>query len=234
MLSVGYVARRGLHQQREADINQPTLATLAPYRDANGNLPSGLPGLLDSLRPYQGYNSIRETDNVASSMYNSLQISWNKRFTHGFAFGVAYTLSKSMDDGSAQRNIIPNTYDASNLWGYSDFDARHVFIANYIYELPFFKNQNNLAGKAPRRMADQRHHPVPDRHAVQRRRQHRLRRRRPGRQHLRHRPVLEHERHTVDRGRFRRQRSQRPELLVHHHQFGWLADLYALRPRVRS
>jgi predicted heme/steroid binding protein len=148
MLSVGYVARRGLHQQREADINQPTLAALAPYRDANGNLPSNLPGLLDSLRPYQGYNSIRETDNVASSMYNSLQIAWNKRFTHGFAFGVSYTLSKSMDSGSNQRDIIPDTYDASNMWGPSEFDARHVFVANYIYELPFFKNQNNLAGKA--------------------------------------------------------------------------------------
>ena len=148
MLSVGYVARRGLHLQRESDINQPTLATLAPYRDANGNLPSGLPGLLDSLRPYQGYNSIRETDNVASSMYNSLQVSWNTRFSHGLSFGLAYTLSKSMDSGSNQRDIIPNTYDASNMWGYSEFDARHVFIANYVYQLPFFKNQNNLVGKA--------------------------------------------------------------------------------------
>ena len=138
MLSVGYVARRGLHQQREADINQPTIATVLANPGVN----------LDALRPYKGYNSIRESDNVASSMYNSLQITWNKRFTHGFAFGVSYTLSKSMDNGSAQRDIIPNTYDASNLWGYSDFDARHVFIANYIYELPFFKNQNNLAGKA--------------------------------------------------------------------------------------
>ncbi len=147
MLSVGYVARRGLHLQRESDINQPTLAALAPYRDANGNLPSNLPGLLDSLRPYQGYNSIRETDNIASSMYNSLQVSWNTRNTHGLTFGVAYTLSKSMDNGSNQRDIIPNTYDASNLWGYSEFDARHVFVANYVYQLPFFKNQNNLTGK---------------------------------------------------------------------------------------
>jgi Carboxypeptidase regulatory-like domain/TonB-dependent Receptor Plug Domain len=138
MLSVGYVARRGLHQQREADINQPTIATVLANPGVN----------LDALRPYKGYNSIRETDNIASSLYNSLQITWNKRFTHGFAFGVSYTLSKSMDNGSAQRDIIPNTYDASNLWGYSDFDARHVFIANYIYELPFFKNQNNFAGKA--------------------------------------------------------------------------------------
>jgi len=29
LLSVGYVARRGLHLQRESDINQPTLATRA-------------------------------------------------------------------------------------------------------------------------------------------------------------------------------------------------------------
>jgi len=29
LLSVGYVARRGLHLQREADINQPTTAVVA-------------------------------------------------------------------------------------------------------------------------------------------------------------------------------------------------------------
>ena len=55
---------RGLHQQREADINQPTLATVLANPGVN----------LDALRPYKGYNSIRETDNVASSTYNSLQV----------------------------------------------------------------------------------------------------------------------------------------------------------------
>src|SRR6185312_2342234 len=120
LLSVGYVGRRGLHLQREADINQPTIATVVANPGVN----------IDALRPYKGYNSIRETDNVANSMYNSLQVSWNRRFVHGFAFGVAYTYSKSMDDGSAQRDIIPNTYDASNLWGPSEFDARHIFIVN--------------------------------------------------------------------------------------------------------
>ena len=102
---------------------------------------------LDALRPYKGYNSIRETDNVASSLYNSLQVSCNKRFSNGFLFGIAYTLSKTMDNGSAQRDIIPDTYDASNLWGQSGLDVRHVFIANYLYELPFFRNQKNFAGK---------------------------------------------------------------------------------------
>ena len=58
------------------------------------------------------------------------------------AYGVAYTYSKSMDDGSAQRNILPNAYDAHNLWGPSDFDRRHVFVGNVIYELPFFRERN--------------------------------------------------------------------------------------------
>jgi hypothetical protein len=137
LLSVGYVGRRGLRLQREADINQPTLAAVL----AN-------PGVsLDALRPYKGYNSIRESDNIGTSMYNSFQLSWNRRFTGGFAFGMAYTLSKAMDSGSAQRDIIPNTYDAHNLWGQSDFDVRHIMIINYIYELPFMKSQHNVAAK---------------------------------------------------------------------------------------
>jgi predicted heme/steroid binding protein len=135
--TVAYVARRGLHMQREANINQPTPDVIAANPGVN----------IDALRPYKGYNSIRETDNVASSMYNSLQLTWNRRFTRGFGFGISYTLSKAMDDGSAQRDIIPDTYYAHNLWSQADFDVRHIFIANYIYELPFFRNQNNLAGR---------------------------------------------------------------------------------------
>jgi hypothetical protein len=138
VLSVAYVGRRGLHLQREANINQPLPSVVAANPGVN----------IDALRPYKGYNSIRETDNVASSRYNSLQVSWNRRLTKGLLFGFAYTLSKSLDDGSNQRDIIPDTYYAGNLWGPSEFDARHVFIANFLYELPFLKNSNSLAGKA--------------------------------------------------------------------------------------
>ncbi len=61
--SIAYVGRRGLHLQRESDINQPTIAA----RLANPTVTNP-----DLIRPYQGYGSIRETDNVASSLYNSL------------------------------------------------------------------------------------------------------------------------------------------------------------------
>jgi hypothetical protein len=138
LLSVGYVARRGLHLQRESDINQPTLATAAANPGVN----------LNAIRPYKGYGSIRETDNVANSMYNSLQIAWNRRFSNSLQFGVSYTLSKSMDNGSNQRDVVPDTYDTSMLWGPSEFDARHIVVINYLYRLPFFRAQTGFAGKA--------------------------------------------------------------------------------------
>jgi predicted heme/steroid binding protein len=138
MLSVGYVGRRGLHLQREADINQPTLAQRAADPTDNINF----------VRPYKGFGSIRETDNVANSLYHSLQIAWNRRFSNTLQFGASYTYSKSMDNGSNQRDVVPDTYDPSMLWGPSEFDTRHVLIVNYLYELPFFRNQAGFVGKA--------------------------------------------------------------------------------------
>ena len=143
LLSVGYVARRGVHLQREADINQPTTAVVA----ANPCLLATNPCRVDAFRPYKGFGSIRETDDVANSMYNSLQIAWNRRYSNGLLFGVSYTLSKSMDSGSNQRDVIPNTYDPGAMWGPSEFDARHVLVFNYLYDLPLFKSRSTLSGK---------------------------------------------------------------------------------------
>jgi len=136
-LSIGYVARRGLHLQREADINQPTTAVMAANPGVNR----------DALRPYKGFSSIRETDNVANSTYNSLQVAWNRRFATGLQFGVSYTLSKSMDNGSNQRDVVPDTYNPAMLWGPSEFDARHIVVINYLYDLPLFRHRTDLVGK---------------------------------------------------------------------------------------
>jgi hypothetical protein len=136
-LSIGYVARRGLHLQRESDINQPTTDVMAANPGVNR----------DALRPYKGFSSIRETDNVANSIYQSLQISWSRRFANDLQFGVAYTLSKSMDNGSNQRDVIPDTYNPALLWGPSEFDARHIVVINYLYDLPFFRHRAGFVGK---------------------------------------------------------------------------------------
>ena len=62
-------------------------------------------------------------------------------------FGFSYTYSESLDNGSNYRDIVPDTYNTSNLWGPSEYDTRHIAIINYQYHLPFFKNQTTLAGK---------------------------------------------------------------------------------------
>ena len=147
LLSVGYVARRGLHLQREADINQPTAAVVAAHPCLLPNAPSGTACKLDAFRPYLGFGSIRRTDNVADSRYNSLQVTWNRHFSDGLLFGASYTLSKTMDNGSNQRDVVPDTYNTTFLWGPSEFDARHILVFNYLYDLPFFKNHSTWTGK---------------------------------------------------------------------------------------
>jgi len=137
IVEVSYVGRRGLHQQRERNINQLQPGT----RQAN-------PGINpDFLRPYKGYGIIRLTNNDANSQYHGLQFGANRRFNNGFLFGLAYTLSKSQDDGSAQRDVVPNAFNVSNLYGPSTFDRRHVMVVNAVYQLPIFKDSSNWKGK---------------------------------------------------------------------------------------
>ena len=52
-----------------------------------------------------------------------------------------------MDDGSNYRDIVPDTYNVTNLWGPSEYDARNALVINYLYALPFFRNQNTITGK---------------------------------------------------------------------------------------
>jgi hypothetical protein len=80
-------------------------------------------------------------------MYNSLQVAWNRHVSNTLQFGVSYTFSKSMDDGSNDRDVVPDTYDTSMMWGPSEFDVRHILVMNYLYALPFFRGQSNLAAK---------------------------------------------------------------------------------------
>jgi hypothetical protein len=138
-VELGYVGRRGLFGQRERNINQ--LPVGARFQAQNSGIN------VDALRPYKGFAVIRTTGNEANSMYNGLQVGVNRRFTGGFSFGGAYTYSKVSDSMSAQRDVIPNAYDASNLWGPADYDRRHVLVLNAIYELPVFKDRSKLTGK---------------------------------------------------------------------------------------
>jgi len=136
VLTVAYVGHRGTHGWQVYDINEPTVGALQANPGVNVN----------ALRPYKGFAAIQEEESVVNSSYKGLQISWERRFTSGSSFGFSYTLSKSMDNGSNYRDIAPDTYNTSNLWGPSEFDVHHIAIVNYIYALPFMKNNKLIGG----------------------------------------------------------------------------------------
>jgi hypothetical protein len=137
MLSLAYVGGRGLYNWRVVDINQPVVGALSQNPGKNVNY----------LRPYRGYAAIQQEQSNGSSRYNSFQLAWNRPFSDGFLVGVAYTLSKSMDNSSNYRDILQDSYDTTGLWGPSEYDNRNSFVVNFQYAAPFFKNQNELSGK---------------------------------------------------------------------------------------
>jgi hypothetical protein len=121
--------------------NGITLVGLRPYSSPQcdpmtGN---GCPGV-------PVFTSIFAQDTIASSSYNSMQVSLDKRFARGLQFTAAYTFSKSIDEASSFEGILNPLPGAFN-YAPSLFDARHRFVISYFWELPVRK-YSGFAGKA--------------------------------------------------------------------------------------
>ena len=111
----------------------------APVLTSISDCQHPLGALADNFfRRYQGYADITLASWSGTANYNGLQIQVNRRYTHGFQYGVAYTYSKtfdySKDDDSGDVNN-GRPYRAFNK-GVADFDQTHIFTVNYIYDLP--------------------------------------------------------------------------------------------------
>jgi len=136
-LEVAYVGRRGLRLPHTVDVNQAAAGALLANPGIN----------INALRPYKGFSSIQTLQSDVTSSYNGFQLGWSRRMADGLSFGFSYTLSKSWDGGSSYKELVPYTYNTRNLWGPSDFDTRHMVVINYVYALPFLRNQRNVVAK---------------------------------------------------------------------------------------
>jgi len=97
------------------------------------------------------------------SNYNGLQLRLEKRFSNGLQFSAAYTYSHALDDASSASLGSQNQGDfrlqtAPYLeYGNADFDVRHRFVVNFVYNLPFGNGQHfgsNLTGVANQLVAN--------------------------------------------------------------------------------
>jgi hypothetical protein len=130
-----YVATRSTHLNEDMELN-PAMYTVGSTLST------------DQRRPFQGYGSVQQGVETANAWYHGLQISLEKRFTHGLTILANYTFSKSLDNLVLNRNVasfglsgysvLPYYYPDSKLFdrGPSDFDRSQRFVASYVWQPP--------------------------------------------------------------------------------------------------
>jgi hypothetical protein len=95
------------------------------------------------ILPGAPLGNIVETDSLGWSDYKGLWLTANERPMKGLQFNASYTLSKSTDTNSLSTAaiVVQDSYNIADSEGPSDFDARHRFVINAIYDLPFKGNR---------------------------------------------------------------------------------------------
>jgi hypothetical protein len=132
VLSTDFVYTRGSNLATLVNLNQPLPTTAG--NNALGPL------------PYPNFGFIEWRATNGKSEYAGMDLGLERRFAGGYAFGIAYTVGKSQDNASEQlttqgSNAFPqDSRDFTNWYGPSDYDVRHRFSANFVWNLPLGTN----------------------------------------------------------------------------------------------
>jgi hypothetical protein len=137
-LMVGYFGSKGTHLEIDTNLNQFTTLGVAASRPLTSISASSA-----TLPNVTLANSITERNSIGTSSYNALWVTANKKMSNGLQFNASYTWSHSIDENSRNEQGVV-VQDSTNIFssvGSSDFDARHRFVINAIYDLPFKGNR---------------------------------------------------------------------------------------------
>jgi hypothetical protein len=135
LLEIAYIGTKGTELGRFRRFNTPA------HVEIGQNLPPR-PGDLQSLRTFPQLGTIFQRQHMANSIYHSLQIKAEKRFTSRIGFIASFVWAKSIDDADT---VVPGQFesfgaqDERNLRlerGLSFSDVRRRLSAGYVYSLP--------------------------------------------------------------------------------------------------
>jgi len=111
--------------------------------------PGGFIGL-PTAAPDKRFSAVNEIHSAGVSNYNGLAVSFRHRFQKGFQLQANYTWSHALDETSnggffifngGSAGSVLNPQDSNNVrkynYGNADYDTRHYFSANYVWELPY-------------------------------------------------------------------------------------------------
>ena len=96
-------------------------------------------------RPY--YQLYGRTANVltwlpTNTSYNSLQAKLDRRFRNGLLLTTSYTLSRAIN--YTEETGIATPADLERSKGRPNFDRLHAFASSFLWEMPFFKEGNDV------------------------------------------------------------------------------------------
>lgn len=163
IVSLGYVGNVGRHEEGAYNLNQAGQFPGANPAAAASGCPSGLflhvaafgcpqtpanapPGSVPGATPFPlavyGQTGVQATG--YNSKYNSLQATFNRRFSNGLQVLAGYTWSRYFDQTSnleASSFNFPgiNPFDPRDMWAPSQNDAPQRFVVSYVYTLPIYK-----------------------------------------------------------------------------------------------
>jgi len=169
LVDVGYYGSNGIHLPGFEDLNQPAVASYLNCTAATPCFagPTAVPanaviitgainGTTNSnklavLRPYVGYGPGLFFIDAFNSNYNSLQSQVQKKFKGNSFFNVSYTWSHGLttdptDRSTGGSNIPQVTGDFRGNYGPTVADRRHVLTANFVWEVPWLRNQSGFTG----------------------------------------------------------------------------------------
>ena len=126
----------------------------------HANLPLPAPGVVgcpprpckpgqEHPRPYPENNQLMiMRESKGSSIYHSLQVKLEKRFSSGLQVLGSYAWGHHISVGGAgntDNNFPQNAFDLKGDRGNGSNDFRHIFTGSYLYELPFGRGKRFLA-----------------------------------------------------------------------------------------
>ena len=154
ILDVAYVGSQGRHLQTNRNLNYNAFGQCFQPQNQDPGL-TGTPLLGNNckqanfLKPLQGFGNINLYQSAATSNYNALQVSAQRRATKGLFMGVSYTWSKalasSLSGGAGDNSFVrPDGFNRLANYAPASFDRRHLLAINYVYTTPKFEKGNKF------------------------------------------------------------------------------------------
>jgi Carboxypeptidase regulatory-like domain len=145
VLTIGYVASRGVHLFLSRDLNPPKGIVGPDGVERFGTLTAT--GVNPNPRINPAFARLTLVMAEGNSAYDSLQMSLNRRMTRNVAAMMSYTWSKCIDNASSSHILeegiagLSNPYNARADRGPCTFDYPNSFRGNTLVSFPFRGNR---------------------------------------------------------------------------------------------